>query len=121
MYTFKKTVLIQILPLGLAKQSSTHPKTLFFFLQTGEKSGTVVPMSSEDTNTALHDPHDYDEVPMDESNTPSRSPLPPLPPPSPSAAAAQNTARVFSMRPLPEIVPEPELGGGLSEDAYSQV
>ena len=41
---------------------------------TGETSGTVVPSTSDD-KTAVYDPHDYDEVPLDEGATLSRSPL----------------------------------------------
>lgn len=47
----------------------------------GKTSGTAVPSTSEDKAEILHDPHDYDEVPIEEMA--SRPPvLPPAPAPS---------------------------------------
>ena len=46
------------------------------YFHVGEKSGTVVPSTSDDTRkTALYDPHDYDEVPIDETATMPRPPV----------------------------------------------
>ena len=73
----------------------------------GEKSGTVVPMTSEDK--VIFDPHDYDEVPMDESRSPP--PLPPAglgKPPTPTTPTP-----TFHERPLP---PDPT-----PQDGYTQV
>ena len=82
----------------------------------GEVSGKVVPMSSED-KSILYDPHDYDEVPMDES----RSPVPPASPPNvpPTSLPHDKTSREkaplpFPDRPLPPVTPDtatpPDLG-----------
>lgn len=78
-------------------------------VQTGEKSGTVVPTSGED-KSALYDPHDYDEVPMDEA----RPPLPPPPPISPTHAIKTVPSPTRRERPLP---PNPPISDGM----YSQV
>ena len=47
----------------------------------GQTSGTMVPSTSEDRSEAevLHDPHDYDEVPVEEMAS-----RPPMPVPAPS-------------------------------------
>lgn len=45
--------------------SSSHFSFFLFLFPSGEKSGTVVPSTSDD-NAAIYDPHDYDEVPIDE-------------------------------------------------------
>ena len=86
----------------------------------GEVSGKVVPMSSED-KSVLYDPHDYDEVPMDES----RSPVPPTSPSVPPTSLPHDeTSRPkaplpFHDRPLPPVTPDtappPDLG------TYAQV
>ena len=39
----------------------------------GQTSGTVVPSTSDD-KTAVYDPHDYDEVPIDEAKSPTSPP-----------------------------------------------
>ena len=85
----------------------------------GERSGTVVPMTSED-QSMLYDPHDYDEVPMDENKSP--------PPPSPPAVVKKLMSRVPGppTRPLPEIkseraLPETKHKPSLSDRMYTEV
>ena len=67
-------------------------------------------MTSED-KTVLYDPHDYDEVPMDEARSPA--PLPPSPSAfsAPAGPGKLPTPTTPTLRPLP---PDPDA-------AYSQV
>lgn len=77
-------------------------------LETGERSGRVVPSTSED-QAAVYDPHDYDEVPMEESSL------------SPRAAPVSETATYSEVRdvepPYAELkeAPKTRKGGGASK------
>ena len=64
-------------------------------ISAGKTSGTAVPSTSEDKAEILHDPHDYDEVPIEEMA--SRPPI--LPPaPAPSLVPAPNDVMYSEVR-----------------------
>lgn len=93
----------------------------------GQTSGTVVPSTSDD-KTAVFDPHDYDEVPIDETKSPTSPPAVNLkleimkklskPPNSPYAKSKGARPKVPApYKSSPSQVPGPSL----RNDVYSTV